>query len=530
MQTALNQWRAAIGDANVLVDDDTRVRYMANVSALERSVPAVLRPASTAEVEALVRVANEQRVPLYPVSCGKNWGMGSRLPVQNGSVIVDLSRMNRIRELNAEHHYAVVEPGVTQGQLHRALQEEGSGMIFNVTGSGLETSLIGNALERGVGYFASRAEALSGLEVVLGNGQRLHTGMGHIPSSAITHLYKYGIGPDMTGLFSQSNYGIVTAAGVALMPPTEAHVAMVAKIDDPAKFRPFMEALIALRKQECIRSAVHIGNRHRTVSTLGPLVYERLTSLPEGPARRARAEAVIAGEGFGPWSAVGGLRGTRAELMVVRDRIQAALARIADVTFIDDNKIARARRLLRLLGGLPALQRRGLMLDVIEPLYGLSKGIPTDQALKSAWWLVNEPVPAGDLNPDQSRSGFLYCLPMVPMSGADVEAAASMTETIFGRQNFVAYMTFNMVNANILEGVINLAFDREDVARVAAAHDCIAELQQAFIARGYIPYRLGIQSMGDLVSEKDLFWQLTRDLKQTFDPNHIIAPGRYNLV
>ena len=50
------------------------------------------------------------------------------------------------------------------------------------------------ALERGVAYFSSRAEALSGLEVVLGTGEILNTGYGHFEGSGVTHLYKYGLG------------------------------------------------------------------------------------------------------------------------------------------------------------------------------------------------------------------------------------------------------------------------------------------------------------------------------------------------
>ena len=534
LQAALAAWRGVLGGEHVLDGAGGLAAYTENVSALARRVPAVLRPGSTEDVRRVVLIANAQRVPLYPISCGKNWGMGSKLPVRDGTVIVDLRRMNRIRELNAEHHYVVVEPGVTQGQLHDYLREHNLPLMFNVTGSGRGTSLIGNCLERGVGYFSSRADALSGLEVVLGNGRVIVTGNGHIDGSVTTHLYKYGLGPSLDGLFAQSNFGIVTAAGMELLPRHGEQTALLAKISDSRQFAPLVQALTELRKREVLRTAVHIGNRNRTVSTLGPLVQEQLAPSRRGVGAgdlRVEAERMIAAAGFGPWSAVGGIVGGRAEQAAVRREVRRALRGIADVKFLDDASLAIVRRWTARLSGIAAFRRKHIMLRAIEPLMGLARGIPTDQPLKSIYWLVGDAPPAeGEIDPDRSRSGFLYCLPMVPMSGNDARAAVDATEAIFGGHGFEAYITFNMVNTKVLEGVINLAFDRTQPARVEAAHRAIEALQQRFMALGFTPYRLGIQSMPGFLDAQDPFWQTVRELKQVFDPNHIIAPGRYNLV
>ena len=55
-------------------------------------------------------------------------------------------------------------------------------------------------------------------------------------------------------------------------------------------------------------------------------------------------------------------------------------------------------------------------------------------------------------------------------------------------------------------------------------------MEARYMEQGYPPYRVGIDSMHHVVKEDDPFWQTVRDLKQVLDPNHIIAPGRYNLV
>ena len=153
--------------------------YENNAGGFKRSIRAVVYPSSHEEVEKTIQWANENKVALYPISTGKNWGMGSKVPVINDCIVVNFSKMNRIIEINADHDYAVIEPGVTQQQLYSYLQKNDLPYIFNVTGSSAHTSIIGNSLERGVGYFSSRVENLRALKVVMGNGKTIQTGFAH---------------------------------------------------------------------------------------------------------------------------------------------------------------------------------------------------------------------------------------------------------------------------------------------------------------------------------------------------------------
>lgn len=110
-----------------------------------REVRAVARPGT---VE-----ANASRRTLYPYSTGRNWGLGSRKPSRPTDALVDLRRLAAIRELDRVRGFAVIEPGVTQQALARALHD--TDWTFNVTGSCADTSVLGNALERGVGIITS---------------------------------------------------------------------------------------------------------------------------------------------------------------------------------------------------------------------------------------------------------------------------------------------------------------------------------------------------------------------------------------
>src|SRR5439155_20007710 len=73
---------------------------------------AVVQPETAEEVQAIVRVANERKVPLWVSSQGRNNGYGGSSPRVRGSVVVNLRRMNRVLEIDEKLGYAVVEPGV----------------------------------------------------------------------------------------------------------------------------------------------------------------------------------------------------------------------------------------------------------------------------------------------------------------------------------------------------------------------------------------------------------------------------------
>jgi len=521
-----------VGAANLHAGADYLGRYTENVSGWSRRLVAVVKPASTSEVQRLVRIANQHGLPLFPLSSGKNWGLGSRLPVRDDQVVVDLSRMNAIREINAEHAYAVVEAGVTQGQLAQALRDRGLPLLVNVTGSASGTSLIGNSLERGIGYFASRAADLSGLEVVLGNGEILKTGFGHYPNAATVHLYKYGIGPDLAGLFSQSNYGIVTAAGVSLLWGGEHHVSIVAKLASEARLEKFVDVWASLRRRGVIHSVVHIGNRSRTEITLAPLVAENLvrTRGLSPDAARKEAGACLDAAGFGPWSGVAGIRGPRALVKQAVSEARRAFRGVASVQVLTDTAIRRARQAMERLSFLPGMAKRASVLSAVEAVYGLSQGVPSSAAVKSVYWPIEFPPPDADPDPDHSRSGMLYCLPFMPMSGKDARATVKTAREVLEPRGFSPSMTLNLVDGRAFECVISIAFDRAQPDQVRSAQGVIRDLQKRYIDMGYYPYRVGVQSMDQVVSADDPFWQTARELKKIFDPNGIISPGRYNLV
>ncbi len=520
-----------LGSPHVLVDDAQRAAYERNASGLERTIPVILRPGSTEEVVAVVKEANRFQTPLYPISTGKNWGFGSRLPSSDDCAVLDLGRMNRIIEVNAEGQYAVIEPGVTQQQLYDYLQKHDIPLKLNVTGSAAETSIIGNALERGIGYFASRADALSGMEVVLGNGELIKTGFAHFANSRGTYHYHHGVGPSLDGLFAQSNFGIVTAAGVELMPEPEAQTVFVIRIDKEEKLGQLVEALSDLLRSGITDSVIHVGNQPRSRIAMGPLIFNYLVErgMPEEEAREA-AERYIKEEGFGPWSALAGVMGTRQQVKLAKQRVRAAVRGMGNVIFLTESVIRTGKAVLSALSFLPGMRRKRAILAAVEALHDFSSCIPSSAAMQSVCWPVEKRTYPWPYEPDHTRSGMLYVVPFCPLEPADVIEMVRHANEICDAYQFEPYITLNTVNPRCLEAVINIAFDRDDAERTQQAQKCVDEMLERYLAVGMIPYRVGVQDMSRRVDETDPFWRTVRDLKSAVDPNHIISPRRYNLV
>src|SRR6187551_3615524 len=270
---ALTEFRNAVGAEWVFTSDEEinlyRDAYSPFKGEAEDRVPsAAVAPNSTEQVQAVVRIANAHRIPLWTISTGRNLGYGGSAPAYSGSVMVDLKRMNRVIEVNDKTHFAVVEPGVSYFDLYRYIQERGLKVWIDPADPGWG-SPVGNALERGGGRTPMRDHwnAVCGLEVVLANGEVLRTGMGAMANSEVWHQYKYGFGPLVDGLFSQSNFGIVTRMGLWLMPAPEAYRAFFFSTPDDAKISELVDRLSPLKKQGLLPSAVHIANDLRTLSS-----------------------------------------------------------------------------------------------------------------------------------------------------------------------------------------------------------------------------------------------------------------------
>jgi len=177
-----------------------------------------------------VWIAGRYRVPLWTTSMGKNNAYGGPAPRVRGSVVVSMRRMNRVLEVNEELAYAVVEPGVSFFDLCAELRRRGRALWASIPDLGWG-SVVGNALDHGVGYLPAGDHAASqcGMEVVLASGELVRTGMGAMDGNPVWHAHRRGFGPAVDSLFMQSNFGIVTKMGKWLTPRPEVYVPVEVK-------------------------------------------------------------------------------------------------------------------------------------------------------------------------------------------------------------------------------------------------------------------------------------------------------------
>lgn len=531
----LAELRADLGEDHVMDDDETRQRYACS-SAARGAVPlAVVMPCSQQQVIALVRIAARYLVPLYPLSTGKNWGYGDACAAGDEQLIVDLSRMNRIVQVDAELAYAIIEPGVTQQQLCDYLRERDIGLWIDCTGAGPDTSFLGNILERGFGHspYGNRLQHVAGMRVVLANGELLETGFGHYPNARATHLFPYGVGPFLDGLFTQSNFGIVTRIGLWLMPKAACVQHFLSTVAHHHDIGAVIDALRPLRLDGTLRSVVHIGNDLRVIS--GGQVFPRAragTDSHLGDALRAelRQEA-----GVGAWSVSGALYGSAAQVAAARRAIRRALKPTgARTRFVSASGLALAamagRTLARLTGPDGPGRRLRAQVALGQALFAMHRGVPNGRFLAGAYWRRRTGLPADfprTANPAQDHCGMLWVSPVLPMRGADALAVHALAAPLFRRYGFDLFVTFSMINERALGGVLTIAYDKDDPAEVARARLCYRDLFDAMMGAGYIPYRVGLQSMADLDPHGDVYWRTVARIKQALDPDGLIAPGRY---
>jgi 4-cresol dehydrogenase (hydroxylating) len=505
-----------------------------NVTGQAHALSAIHQPTSVHEVVALVNTARAQKTPLYPVSTGLNWGYGSSSPVTAGCQLVDLGKMNRI--LNADsislsNPVAVIEPGVTQGQLYDFLQKKCPELTFNVTGSSRNTSIIGNALDRGVGYFGPRKEDLFGLEVVCGSGEVLKTGFRRLgEDSPLAHSHPFGLGPMLDGLFFQGNFGIVTSACFRLMPRRPKEVAVSLALRDNSKLGAFINELAYLKREGLMTSVTHIANQARSHASMMFGMTRYMESACGFATEQALLEAEKALKVVAPneWTSLGAVTGNKGQVSAALKEIKARMGPLARVAIITDGLLDNGFRVMHALRFLPFARANAAAISAVRPLHGLALGVPTDVAIDNLLWKYGRSdLPAIRL--DESNCGLVFISPALPPDGKVVVKILEGLKTVAARHGHVLYMTVNIETSSSLVAVINLLFDRSVPEEIEKAHRCAKAMLDYLHAHKLEIYRARADVMADVLSRDPQYWQTVRSLKQTFDPDNIMSPGRYNL-
>jgi 4-cresol dehydrogenase (hydroxylating) len=523
LASSLAEWTRAIG-RNFVETSEQALQISATFETWQR-VPAILRPADVRELQECVRIANRFRVPLYPISSGKNWGYGSRVPPADGCVLLDLSRMNRILDFNEDLGFITVEPGVTQRQVYEYLKQRNSRLWMDATGSSPDCSLIGNAMERGFGHtpYGDHFSHVCGLQVLLPNGELIETGSAAFRDSTTGSVNRWGVGPSLDGLFSQSNLGIVTRMTVWLMPEPQAFEAFFFRSESPDGLPALIDVLRGLRMRDVLRSSVHIGNDYKVLAGIQQYPWAETNGrTPLTPDLMGHLRSKLS---FGYWNASGGLYGTARQVSEAKAILRKSLApQAGKLKFLNPKTLQFAKRfagMFRILSGWD--MRRTV--ELVEPVLGLMRGVPTEQPLASAYWRKRGSVPTQP-DPDRDRCGLLWYAPVAAADGRQVGKLTELATSVLLDHSFEPMISLTLLTPRSIYCVISISYDRDIAGEDEKAMTCYNALSARCVESGFYPYRLGIQSMGQL-PRPDAYRDFIHKLKTTIDPNGILAPGRY---
>lgn len=212
----LDALRAIVGTDNVVVDPDKVEPYGADAVKEKFPPEAVVFPESTAQMTAILELANEYLFPVTARGGGVGY-TGGAVPV-DGGIVIGTDRMNKIIEINVDDLYAVCQPGITTFALQQAVAEHG--LMFAPDPASYKDSFIGGNIAENAGgmrtpkYGVTKHHVL-GLEVVTATGEVIRTG---------GKTVKNVVGFDLTGLMcgSEGMLGIITEATLKLLPMPEA--------------------------------------------------------------------------------------------------------------------------------------------------------------------------------------------------------------------------------------------------------------------------------------------------------------------
>lgn len=226
-QSLLKEFQAKVGADNVFSEDTDRLTYSYDAAVLEPVMPGlVVRPATGEALGQVVRLCNQNRIPLTVRGAGTNLS-GGTIPIADGVVVVT-NALNRIEEINEQDMYAVVQPGVVTAKL--AAAAEAKGLFYPPDpGSQAVSTFGGNVAEnagglRGLKYGVTR-DYVTGLQFFSVDGEPVKTG---------SRTVKCATGYNLTGLMvgSEGTLGVFNKITLKLIPLPQDRKSMVAVFDE----------------------------------------------------------------------------------------------------------------------------------------------------------------------------------------------------------------------------------------------------------------------------------------------------------
>ena len=501
LEAAIAAFAAAIGDDRVATDAASLSECQDPFQAPGTSTnlaAAVVWPRSVEDVQAIVRIANQYRVPLWPISRGKNNGYGGAAPQLRGTVMVSFRDMNRVLEINDELGYAIVEPGVSWFDLHDAIEAGGHDLVASIVDIGWG-GVVSNTLEHGLTYmpYAIDQAAHCGFEVVLPDGDLMRTGSGAMDGNPTWPLYKRGLGPTSTEMFMQSNFGIVTKMGYWLMPKPEVYMPLWLRLWDDAQMPAVVDALRELMLAGVIDMRPQLSNTLCIASMLTARAdwYDGAGPIPDAIIEKIGRELEI-----GRWMMRFALYGDEVVVDYNFGRLKERFLRIPGVDLWGDKHGASEWETLP------------------NPHERVQIGVPSLDLYKMAGWSGG------------AEGGHVDFSPVIPLTAQHARAAQELLSGMCAEAGLDYLGGMLPINARATTFINVIPFDTKNPEQVHRAYAVAKQMVARAGKLGYGEYRAHLSFM-DLAADQFGFndhalRRFNERIKDALDPNGIIAPGK----
>ncbi|KAF3908987.1 hypothetical protein ABW20_dc0108379 [Dactylellina cionopaga] len=462
---------------------------------------ATAYPGSTEEVQKIVKWANRYLIPVYPISMGRNLGYGGAAPRLRGSLLIDLGkRMNKVLNIDGHNASCLIEPGVSYFGLYEAVQKSGFPLWIDTPDLG-GGSVMGNALDRGVGYtpYGDHFACHCGMEIVLPNGEVLRTGMGSLPGpdgsdNPCWQAFQHNYGPSIDGMFTQSNFGIVTKMGMWLMPAT-GHQSFMITFPRDDDFEQIIEVIRPLALNRVIGNVPQIRNVIQELAVTGKprsAFYDKKTPVPREVIREHAKKMPFGDVSWFFYGTVYGDDETRAKsLKIIKD----AFAKIQGMQF-------------KLPEDMPPGHYLRDRVDVCS-------GKPVLRELDWLNWVPN--------------AAHLFFSPIVPTKGRDARLVHELVTNLHKKWGFDSFPTWCVLGRE-LHYIANIVYDRADPDEKRRAMGLMREMIGKAADQGYGEYRTHLIFQDQVAAtygwNNQALNKFTECIKDAVDPNSIMAPGR----
>ena len=498
-----------VGSSNVVKDRVALEESLSNSSGASAKVLAIVSPGTREELIDLVKVAHNYKVGLYPISCGMNLGYGELVPTSDDNIILKLDRLDKISEYDETLGQVFLEPGVSQCKLHQYLNDNNSNYFADVTGAARASSVLGNTIDGGIGHspLGYRRHNICEIEVVLADGEVIRTQ--EFPS----------LGPDISGLFVQSNYGVVIGIKISLCRIPDDFEMFLVSIDSETELEELVNSTRVLLQKGTLNSLVHIGNSVRALVSTRTCPDEwKDKTVTSVDAQKILRNALVKP---GVWNAVGGLYGSPHEIKAKKRALKKCYPAHFKIAFFSEKKLSKLTRISesKVFKYLDKNQNAELGIASLKSVFSLMRGNPSDTAFDNASWKANS----------KEQLGLIWLAPTARSNGRSVSEMVNICNDVFMEMGFDMPITLTFAKPTKIVSAIGIHFDKSDPNQQESAIKLYRAASDKIYANGYAMYRLPSNQMEIMNLQNSSTSFVLNAIKKALDPNSIISSDRYRI-